>query len=217
MMLFMLIYLALAVACLWQYGSPHPLARIGFFTASALAISLLLGVEQLAFSHALPQSDDVKREAFGMNYDSAMAKWISLLAIAELAVFLDYGQLHLLPGLENRVLQSIGIVLYLVCLFWLRWTDSSLVRHFITGTTKREVITGGAFRYIRHPRYAGLIVSRIGFALVFASPIGWLLVLGWVLVVRRRILLEEVHLQSIFGKEYDLYMQHTARLLPFVY
>jgi protein-S-isoprenylcysteine O-methyltransferase Ste14 len=217
MMLLMLIYLAFAVACLWQYGSPHPLARIGFFTGSALAISALLGVEQLAFSQALPQSDDVKREAFGMNYDPAMAKWISLLALAELTVFLDYGQWHLLPRLENRVLQSIGIALYLFCLCWLRWTDNSLTRHFITGKTTREVITGGAFRYIRHPRYAGLIASRIGFVLVFASPIGWLLVLGWVLVVRRRILLEEAHLQSIFGKEYELYMQHTARLLPFVY
>jgi protein-S-isoprenylcysteine O-methyltransferase Ste14 len=217
MMLFMLLYLALAVACLWQYGSPHPLARVDLFSVSVLVISVLLGVEHIAFSRALPQFEEVKREAFGLNYDPAMAKWISLLALAELTVFLDYGHWHLLPALENRFAQSVGIALYLIALLWLRWTDACLARHFRAAQPRREVIKGGAFRYIRHPRYAALIASRIAFALVFASLIGWLLVLGWIIAVRRRILLEEAHLQELFGKEYVVYQQHTARLLPRFY
>ncbi len=217
MMLFMLIYLGLAVACLWQYGSPEPLARIDLFSGGALVVSVLLGMEQLAFGRALPPSEDVKREAFGMSYDPVMAKWISLLALAELTVFIDYGHWRLLPALENRVLQGVGMILYLISLFWLRWADACLARHFHAAQPRREVITGGAFRRIRHPRYAGLILSRIAFALVFASLTGWLLVLGWVMVVRRRILLEESHLREVFGEEYITYQQHTARLLPRLY
>jgi protein-S-isoprenylcysteine O-methyltransferase Ste14 len=218
MALFLLLYLALAVACLWQYGSPHPLARINLYTGGALLISVLMGFGQLAFSRGLPQTAEVQREAFGMNYDAAMAKWISLLSLGELAVFLDYGQWHLVPALENRALQSIGLVLYLAALFWLRWVDIRLTRHFVASSNaRREVIKSGPFRYLRHPRYAGLMTSRIAFALVFASPIAWLLALGWFLAVRRRMRREEAHLQEVFGQEYEIYMRQTARLVPGIY
>ncbi|HEX8070829.1 MAG TPA: methyltransferase [Pyrinomonadaceae bacterium] len=217
MTLFMLVYLALALACLWQYGSPHPLARVDFFSGGALVVSVLLGLEQLAFGQALPQSEEVKREAFGLSYDPAMAKWISLLALAELCVFLDYGHWRLLPALETRAAQGAGLALYAGSLCWLRWAAACLARHFLAAGPRREVIKGGAFRYVRHPRYAGLLASRVAFALVFASPLGWLLVFGWIVVVRRRILLEEAHLQKLFGQEYVTYQRRTARLLPHLY
>ena len=194
-----------------------PWSRLNFLSGAAIALGLLLGMEQIIFTFNLPTSAGVKREAFGITYDPGMAMWVALLAIFELAVFLDYGHLHLVRSLERPAFQSVGLGLYVVALFLLRWSDAWLARYFTLAGERRELMTGGPFRYLRHPRYAGLIISRIAFALAFASILGWLLVLGWVLIVHRRISLEESHLKKLFGKEYEVYSQRTPRLLPGIY
>lgn len=217
MTLFMLIYLALMLACLRQWGTDAPWSRLNPLSGAAIALSLLLGMEQLIFTFALPKSADVKREAFGITFDPGMATWVAVLAICELSVFLDYGHLHLVPSLERRDLQCIGLGLYVIAFALLRWTDAWLARHFSRTGERRELMTGGPFSYLRHPRYAGLIISRIAFALSFASIIGWLLVLGWILIIHRRISLEEPHLKKLFGENYEAYAQRTSRLLPGIY
>ncbi|MBO0799151.1 MAG: isoprenylcysteine carboxylmethyltransferase family protein [Blastocatellia bacterium] len=90
-------------------------------------------------------------------------------------------------------------------------------RHFADEGSTRKVITGGPYRFLRHPRYAGLILTRIAFALTFASILGWLFMIGWTLVVLRRINLEEPHLREIFGTEYDIYAGKTEKLIPGIY
>lgn len=217
MLVFMLIYLALMLACLRQWGQIDAWSRLNFFSGTAIVLSLLLGAEQILFTFALPKSGETKREAFGITYDPGMATWVMLLAACEFAVFLDYGHLHLMPALERGWLQDIGLGCYVVALLLLRWTDARLARHFSSSGEGRELMTDGPFRYLRHPRYAGLIISRIAFALVFASLPGWLLVIGWILIVHRRITLEEPHLRKIFGQDYEAYSQRTSRLLPGIY
>ncbi len=217
MMLFMLIYLALMLACLRQWGTDAPWSRLNLMSGAAIALSLLLGMEQIVFTFNLPKSADVKREAFGITFDPGMATWVIVLAICELSVFLDYGHLHLASTLERRDLQCIGLGLYVVALALLRWADAWLARHFRLAGEQRELMMGGPFRYLRHPRYAGLIISRIAFALSFASIIGWLLVPGWIFIIHRRIILEEPHLKKLFGKDYEAYAQRTARMLPGIY
>jgi protein-S-isoprenylcysteine O-methyltransferase Ste14 len=61
------------------------------------------------------------------------------------------------------------------------------------------------------------MVSKIAFALVFASVLGWVLAAAWILILFRQVLMEETHLRDLFGAEYDAYARHTARLLPGVY
>ncbi|HEY7545744.1 MAG TPA: isoprenylcysteine carboxylmethyltransferase family protein [Blastocatellia bacterium] len=215
LLIFMLAYLALGVVCLWQWGEPRGWSRIDFFTGLALVISVLMGAEHLSFNRSI--ADEAKSEAFGTSYDPGMAGWVTMLGIAELVVFLDYGHWHLAPALESKVLQSAGLGLYIITLLWLRWVDSTLATHFSDARAAREVITEGPFRHIRHPRYAALIASRIAFALTFASLLGWILAAGWMVVVRRRIRLEEAHLEEMFGPEYEAYASKTARLIPGVY
>jgi protein-S-isoprenylcysteine O-methyltransferase Ste14 len=217
MMLFMLIYLALMLACLRQWGAVAPWSRLNLLIGAAIALSLLLGMEQIIFTFNLPGSADVKREAFGITFDPGMAAWVAVLAICELSVFIDYGHLHLVPSLERRALQCIGLGLYVIAFALLRWADAWLARHFARAGERRELMTGGPFRYLRHPRYAGLIISRIAFALCFASILGWLLMLGWILIIHRRISLEEPHLKKLFGEDYEAYSQRTSRLLPGIY
>lgn len=79
------------------------------------------------------------------------------------------------------------------------------------------MVTGGPYRYIRHPGYLGEVMSMFGAGLSLSSIVGLVLgvvSLGLVLV---RIRPEEEMLISNFGNEYESYMKRTKRLIPFIY
>ena len=78
-----------------------------------------------------------------------------------------------------------------------------------------ELITGGPFRYVRHPLYAAFLsLFNLGLAFLLNSPlfIVWAVLLHplWHLVIRK----EESALRNIFGSEYDKYCSRTGRFIP---
>jgi protein-S-isoprenylcysteine O-methyltransferase Ste14 len=157
-------------------------------------------------------------EAMGLTFDPKTVRWAMLLSMADVLVFLDYAHWHLLPVLRRPALQTVGVVVYGGALFSLIWTDACLVRHFRDESRQRTVVTDGPFGIVRHPRYASMVMVKVGFSLLFATVIGWFVVLASIVLVRRRIRLEEVHLRKMFGGDYTRYAEHTAhRLVPGVY
>jgi len=211
------VYLFLALACLVQWGAAHPWARVDLFAAGYLAIRFLGSIHSLISSRRAFQSTSLRREWWGQTSNPAIVKWVILLMLGDLLVFLDYGHWHLMPSLEGPALQSLGLGLYLLAVAWQIWTDSYLARHF-NGDDFREAPTiVGPFRTVRHPRYAAALLGKIALALVFASLMGWLLLLPWTLLLLNKVRAEEVHLRKIFGSRYDAYAQRTARLVPGVY
>ncbi len=215
--LFPFLYLLFALLCLRQWGTDRPWARLDIFSGSFLALSAFLMLKQIQFKKSILQSREVLREASGTNYDPSTVKWGSLQSLAELAVFLDYAHWHLVPSLEKPVLQEIGLGLSVLSIVWLLWADAILVKHFDRGLDNRELITHGPFRVVRHPRYVGLLGLKAGFALTFASVLGWVSLAVAVALVRRRIQLEENHLRGVFGQTYESYMRRTARIFPGFY
>jgi protein-S-isoprenylcysteine O-methyltransferase Ste14 len=158
------------------------------------------------------------REAMGLNFDPKTVRWAMFLSLADVLVFLDYAHWHIVPALRRPALQTAGLSIYVAALLSLIWTDACLARHFRRESQARSVITRGPFALVRHPRYASMVMVKVGFSLLFASVIGWVVVLASVLLVRRRIKLEEVHLRTIFGPDYTIYAEHTShRLLPGIY
>ena len=199
--LFPFLYLLLPLLCLRQWGTNRPWARLDIFSGSFLALSAFLMLRQIQFKKSILQSREVLREASGTNYDPATVKWGSLQSLAELAVFLDYAHWHLVPSLEKPVLQEVGLALSVLSIVWLLWADAILVKHFDRGLDNRELVTHGPFRLVRHPRYVGLLGLKAGFALTFASVLGWISLAVAVALVRRRIQLEENHLHGVFGQD----------------
>lgn len=210
-------YLAGALACLWQWGSPRPWSRLDLFSGGFFALTLLWMAGTMVLHSSFFRSPDVMQEVFGQNFDPKMLIWITLLSAADFLIFLDYGHWRLAPQLENPALQGSGLALFLVAGLFLFWADTYLARHFANDLSKRKVIEEGPFRFMRHPRYASLLVGRVAYALVFASIIGWLLVAVWLVLILHRVYLEETHLRRIFGADYDAYAARTARLLPGIY
>jgi protein-S-isoprenylcysteine O-methyltransferase Ste14 len=201
-----------AVACLWQWGEPVGRARMDRFSCGSLIFYGLFVLQHVRLYRGLSPSGCAFKEALGATYDPLMGLFIALLLLGQLTVFADYGHWHLTPWLERAGVQYAGLCLYLPSLFLVAWSDRCLIRGFAGGPAPQRVITVGPYRYLRHPRYAGLFMTTIAFALTFASILAWLLVPAWLIVVRRRIRIEERYLRDRFGAEYDGYARRTNLL-----
>jgi protein-S-isoprenylcysteine O-methyltransferase Ste14 len=80
-----------------------------------------------------------------------------------------------------------------------------------------KLVTNGPYGIIRHPSYAGLLVNSLGWALVFRSGVGVMLMLLIIPPLIARIRAEEALLRTQFAGEYDAYCARTWRLLPGIY
>jgi protein-S-isoprenylcysteine O-methyltransferase Ste14 len=80
-----------------------------------------------------------------------------------------------------------------------------------------QLVTTGIYGVIRHPSYAGLLISSVGWSLAFRSALGVIFTALLVPVVIARIRSEEELLGAHFGTEYDAYRARTARLIPAIY
>jgi len=80
-----------------------------------------------------------------------------------------------------------------------------------------RLVTSGIYALIRHPSYLGLLVNALGWALVFRSGVGVILVGLTLVPLVARIRSEERLLRTHFGAEYDGYARRTWRLVPGLY
>ncbi len=207
----------IAVLCLRHWVSSTPWADLDLFSAGSFALTAILLVYEIPFRRNIFYSRERLREASGLSYDPDTVKWGSALAVADMSVFLDYGHWHLLPVLREPALQITGLALYACAMASIMWTDTWLARHFQEYSHDRQLMTAGPFGLVRHPRYAGLLIAKLGVSLVFASVFAWISLLASIVLVRRRICREEEHLRDIFGSSYDTYAQSTDRLFPGIY
>jgi protein-S-isoprenylcysteine O-methyltransferase Ste14 len=80
-----------------------------------------------------------------------------------------------------------------------------------------RLVTGGIFRWIRHPMYTALILFAWGMFFKHASwpaaALGVTTTLCLVLTARR----EEVECMAYFGEEYATYMARSRRFIPGIY
>lgn len=113
-----------------------------------------------------------------------------------------------------------GLIVTFIGYSLMNWSVIALGRHFSVDVTIQEnhkLITTGPYKYIRHPRYTGIIVFLSGIPLVFNSWIfiltGTLLVivLLWRIKDEERLMLEE------FRDDWTEYKKRTRLLIPFIW
>jgi protein-S-isoprenylcysteine O-methyltransferase Ste14 len=203
-----------ALACLWQWDRAAGVARIDRFSGGALLFYFLLLLLHFRFCRRLMALRVPLGEAFGSTFDPLMGLFNALLIVGQLTAFLDYAHWHLTPRLEIAALQYAGLVLYLLSLATVAWSDRHLVPGLAGEPCARQPVTTGPYKYVRHPRYAALFLSNIALALTLASVPAWMCAVAWFLVVRRRIRLEEQHLRATLGAAYEQYATLTGGLFP---
>ena len=207
-------FAAIMLVCIRQWGSAHPWSRLDLFSGGYIVLSLTLLAQQSVFAARSIPTDEIRRLFYSLDIDPGFERWSIGLGLAELAVFVDYAHWHLLPALDHTALQTAGLILYLLTVAWLIHVDRFLHRNFAAAQRQGAPMTSGPYRLVRHPRYSGLISTRICLALMLASPIAWCLCLLWIAVVLRRIHREEHYLRARFPSGYDQYAATTPQLVP---
>ncbi len=210
-------YLGAALVCLIRWGTPSPWLRVDVFSGGYLLMRGLPVLRSILRRAGASGAVARRRERWGSNAAPGWVGWALILMLADFAVYLEYGHWHLAPELKRPTAQAFGLLLHVAAALWKRWTDKYLEAAFVEDSSRPTLTQSGPFRYIRHPYYAGALVERLAVALTFASLVGWLLVIPWTVLLLRQVLLEESHLRRLFGREYELYTQQTARLLPGVF
>lgn len=197
----------------WAYGDTprffqHP-ARVGMVVATVLLTILAL------FSGSSGLSSG-EREDRGNRWVLLPITLLTLL-LAWLPPYLDGRDLWALP---QPMIPYIGLILYVL------GSVSRLAPVFALGRSFSGLVaiqhghrlkTDGLYGFIRHPSYAGLLVSCTGLVLIFRCRIGLLLVAGILFILLARIKAEESLLGSAFGEEYEAYRRRTWRLVPWLY
>jgi protein-S-isoprenylcysteine O-methyltransferase Ste14 len=115
------------------------------------------------------------------------------------------------PLVPSRVSDAVAIC----SLVMIVWARLSLGRNIGFVPAQREIVTSGAYRYMRHPIYTGIFLASIGVSLRAYSPRNLVLVslgVSWFLV---KSIVEENFLRA--DPQYAAYMQRVrARWIPFV-
>ena len=81
----------------------------------------------------------------------------------------------------------------------------------------QRLITDGVYSHLRHPLYLGEISRNLGFALLFASLYGLVVMIIANVFLIMRIQIEEGMLIAKFGKDYEEYIKKTRKLIPYIY
>ncbi len=108
---------------------------------------------------------------------------------------------------------GIGVVGGALVIWAFRSLGSNLTDTVVT-RRQHTLITGGPYRWVRHPFYDAVACSIIANALTAAN---WFLLLTGVavlLLIRLRTPIEEEKLIARFGDAYRAYMERTGRFLP---
>ena len=114
---------------------------------------------------------------------------------------------------------GVGLVLAGIAL---RWSAIGIMGRYFTLDVAihagQRVIEKGPYRYIRHPSYAGTVLSAAGIGLALGNWAGLLAVLACVgIAYGYRIRVEEEALIAGLGEPYRQYMRRTWRVVPFVF
>jgi protein-S-isoprenylcysteine O-methyltransferase Ste14 len=111
-----------------------------------------------------------------------------------------------------------GVGMTLLGFALLQWSQTTLGKNWSDTPRmikEQSLVTGGPYRFIRHPIYTAFILIMGSTLLISAN---WLIGLAWIgmtlLEVASRIGFEESLMLEYFGDQYRDYMKKTGRLFP---
>jgi protein-S-isoprenylcysteine O-methyltransferase Ste14 len=196
------------------FSEPARAAYIGFVVLMALATPLII-------ARSVPEGigDKGREEKHRTRQDIAWNIARPILFILILAMpFCDRRNLLTLP--ESAPMRWVGLALVVAGFVLITWTTVELGRQYsvyITLQRDHKLITSGPYRYIRHPRYLGVMLVALGMALLFRSWIALLALPFLLALLIFRLTDEEKLLREEFGVQWEEYVSKSWRLVPFIY
>jgi protein-S-isoprenylcysteine O-methyltransferase Ste14 len=104
----------------------------------------------------------------------------------------------------------------------IRWAAIATLKRYFTVDVAiakdHKVIDHGLYRIVRHPSYAGTLLSMTGLGLAFVNWLSFAICfLAAVIALGYRIIVEERALIEALGDDYRAYATRTKRLIPGVF
>jgi protein-S-isoprenylcysteine O-methyltransferase Ste14 len=130
-----------------------------------------------------------------------MRQWLPTLDVPAPDAFAVVGLIAIWTGLAVRVWAVISL--------------GGSFSTFVHADADQTVVTGGPYRWVRHPSYTGLLLIALGIGL---GARNWLSILICAVVpvlgLLPRIRVEESELTRVLGEPYQSYRRTTRRLVP---
>jgi len=196
-------YLKHAMASLHGMDLAHPTLGQSANVVSVLALMFFMGLVAYLYAVRLPPL-------------TKFAGWLPAAA-AVLGSFTTFGLLLLHPRMDlapSTRLVSSGLIIAgnIFAIYSLRY----LGRSFSILPQGRRLVTGGPYRFIRHPVYLAEAIATMGAMINFLSFPAFALVVAQLFCQLLRMHFEEKVLATAFP-EYEEYRRHTKRVLPGIY
>jgi len=146
--------------------------------------------------------------------------WVTIAIAVNLGILLSFQHIGYY-GNGSRIFPIAGLV-FIVCGLFVRWLAIfSLKRQFtvdVAITEDHRIMRKGIYRFVRHPAYAGSLLSFFGLGLCFSNYLTMLIIFVPICAAfLYRIRIEEEALIHAFGSEYLDYCASTKRLIPGIF
>jgi protein-S-isoprenylcysteine O-methyltransferase Ste14 len=144
-----------------------------------------------------------------------LAAWLGSIVYLINPVWMGWAAIGLPPWLRLA-----GLPLGLVAVAWLFWMLRTLGRNLTDTVNVRAsatLVTGGPYRWVRHPMYVGVALLELSFSLLTANA--FVAIAGGLCtaMLMLRTSTEEAKLVERFGEDYREYARRTGRFLPWFF
>jgi protein-S-isoprenylcysteine O-methyltransferase Ste14 len=194
----------------------------GFFDNPArtayVFIIIILQIFTIFYNPQVGRYQDDRKSGVARHKVDLFLIQVFSLAIVFFAPFSDSRSIATMNlGNPGRYL---GLILIVPGFLLMQMAEKQLARQFSIEVTIQEnhkLIQDGPYRFIRHPRYLGILIFFLGISFTFQSLLAVFLVIALFLVLIWRIYAEEALMREEFGEEWDAYCRKSWRLIPLVY
>jgi protein-S-isoprenylcysteine O-methyltransferase Ste14 len=161
------------------------------------------------------------RRAEATNTDRGSLNVVRLLAAAGAVIAALAAGIRVADFPVHTTLVAVSLV-FMWAGVGLRWWCFRTLGHYFTfqvmTSADQQVITGGPYRVLRHPSYAGIMLILFGIGLTYGN---WISLAALVILpligFMNRIRVEEAALEAALGGRYTTYAAGRKRLVPFVW
>lgn len=123
-----------------------------------------------------------------------------------------------LGALDSDAVRAVGLVVAvagIVATVWAQWQMGTSWRIGVDPSERTGLVTHGVFGSVRNPIFTAMLLAAGGFTLMVGNVVAVLGLAALVVALEVQVrLVEEPHLRSVHGADYDRYTATAGRFLP---
>ena len=151
------------------------------------------------------------------------------IAIPAAAILLITGQQKIIDPIQLasdmsglRIgLEIAGLIIFVLGNLLINWAIIKLGHNFQAASPLPRMggwlVTDGPYRLVRHPIGLAALCISLGISCLLQSLVYFVIFIIYLVFIILGIPGEEKGLRQVYGEQYVAYIQHTKKLIPFVY